>query len=102
MVSEQTAWTPPTMRPQPGQGPWCDPDGHQWWIVAEHPDHAVAALRDIDADVLPDYFGWRLIVEPVLIRWVDPEEWNEETEIVECLSDYPWHSQAWKLTVENT
>lgn len=47
------------------------------------------------------YFAWRAIVEPVLIRWIDPEDWHEEAEIIECKSDYPWCAEGWRVTFED-
>ena len=92
-------WQPPTRTPQAGQGPWCNLDCSTWWAVADRPWQALAVIGTLDADVFPRYFGWRAIVEPCCIRWVDPDDWNEEHEIKECDSDYEDHAEGWRVTV---
>lgn len=97
----QPRWTPPTDRPEAGQGPWMSVDGEKWWVVADRADQALAAIYECDSEAFPGYFAWRAIVEPVLIAWVDPEEWDEESEIRECKSDEPWCAEAWRITFED-
>jgi hypothetical protein len=95
-------WTPPTPTPEPGQGPWCDPNLGRWWVVCDEPEEAVRVVNATDADTFPCYFAWRAIIEPVAIRWVTPEEWDEETEIVEAkYHDEETTAKAWRITFEN-
>lgn len=98
-------WTPPTPTPQAGQGPWCNPNLDQWWVVTEDPDDPVAAVRvvnEVDADTFPCYYRWRAIIEPVTIRWATPDEWDDETEIVEVdFHDEQTTVKAWRITFEN-
>jgi hypothetical protein len=79
------------------------PDGEKWWVVAEHLDEAIAVVRSLDPEAFPSYFAWRAIIEPVLIKWVDPDDWDEETEIVECKQALgePWAAEAWRITLED-
>lgn len=97
-----TEWVPPTQSPQPGQGPWCDLNFDSWWVVADSPSEALAAIEAVDAEVFPIYFGWRAIVERVCIRWATAEEWDDETEIMECrYSTDEGAVEAWRIRVEN-
>lgn len=94
-----TDWTPPTQCPEAGQGPWCDVGGQCWWVVAERAGDALNIIESLSTETFPIYFGWHAVAERVCIRWVEPEEWNEEHEIEECKSDYPWHAEAWRVKV---
>lgn len=99
-------WTPPTPTPEAGQGPWCDVgDMRTWWVVTEDPDDpaaAFAAIRSADAEVFPCYFAWQATIEPVALRWVAPEDRNEETEVVEAPHhDEDTTAKAWRITVED-
>lgn len=91
---------PPTPRPQKGQGPWCTEDLDRWWVVADSPADALAAVVDVDADLLPDYFGWTVTIEPVLIAWA--EEYNgEETVIDEQRYETDATVRAWRIVVDD-
>jgi hypothetical protein len=101
MQPTKSIWTPPTPTPEAGQGPWCNEELTRWWVVCEHPDEAVAAVRSLDAEVFPIYFGWTITVERKCFRWVDPADWNEENEIVECMSSDEGAVEGWRVTVDD-
>lgn len=95
-----SVWSPPTATPEAGQGPWCDPNFNSWWCVAPSPADALAFIQGVDADVFPIYFGWHAEVKRVHIRWVKPEDWDEETEIEECAySTDEGAVEAWRVRV---
>lgn len=73
---------PPTTRPEAGQGPWHDEVSGKWWVVADRPQDAIAAIDSVDPDAMPRYFGWMLLAAPCLIRW-SPDYDGDELCIVE-------------------
>lgn len=91
---------PPTRTPEAGQGPWCDLTCDRWWVVADRADQAMAEVHGCSA--FPEYLGWRAIVEPICISWVDVDDWDEEHEIKECrYTTDPDAVEAWRITIED-
>lgn len=92
--------TPPTQRPEKGQGPWCTEDLEKWWVVADSPADALREAESIADPLFPDYFGWKVTIEPVLIAW--SEEYNgHEVEIEEQPYETEATVQAWRIMVED-
>lgn len=91
---------PGNSTPQVTDGPWQSIGGDTWWVVAERPDQAFAAVAREDSDAFPIYFGWTATIERVCIRWaVEP---HEEREIEECkYSTDAGAVEAWRITIED-
>jgi hypothetical protein len=79
-------------------GPWCSEDDGdpRWWVIAEDPPAALAAVPEPNA--FPIYFGWRAIVERVCIRWAGPEGEPGAINVAEFDDDDT--AEVWQITLE--
>lgn len=88
-------------------GPWYDEINDHWWVVSEDgPTEALRALQSFEAEaIFPIYYGWKVTIEPVSIRWAEDSEDEdpEEFDRIEVAS-YADEStvQAWQIKVEGT
>lgn len=98
--------TPRPSHPTVEMGPWYDEIHDLWWVVSEDgPTSALDALKKFECEaIFPIYYGWKVTIEPVSIRWAEDSEDHEPG--ADCIEVSPYSDestvQAWQIKVEGS